>query len=167
VLETLPMAHGSGPHYVIADDFGYAVSYCVRRLLEDLVSPAQRGSDQSQERWEQLRAAFAREDLTIAWDAARQAFSALLDDFVRDGYAPIQGDRLLDIANRYGLELELGDIFVLPRDAEALLARIGNPFTWWDDTMDRPEQEEQVFDFTNEAHRALLARRLREENEKA
>lgn len=164
VLETLALLDEANVRYVIADNFGYAVSYCWRRLLMDLVSPAERGGDGAQEHWERRRVGFAATDLALAWSAARRAFLELLDSFINDGYTLALADRLREIVNHYGLDLELGDIFTLPQDADLLLARIGSPFAWWDDAVESPEQEEQTFDFDREEHRALLTRRLHEEN---
>lgn len=167
VLETLALLSEANVRYVIADNFGYAVSYCWRRLYVDLVSPYQRGGDAAEERWERLRAGFAHTDLALTWSMARRAFLELLDSFINEGYTPALGDRLREVVNCYGLDLELGDIFALPQDVEPLLERIGSPFVWWDDAVESSEQERQPFDFEREEHRALLMRRLREENGQA
>jgi hypothetical protein len=165
VLETLAMVNNTAMRYVFVDDFGYAVSYCRQRLFEDLVPPDQRGSDASLERWRRMRSAFASDDLAISWAAADAAFSLLLDAFIIQGYTLALSGRLREVVNRYGLDLELGEIYVAPQDVPALLRQIGTPFVWWDDDVERPEQERQSFDFANARHRAILARRLREKNE--
>lgn len=164
VLETLALLEEANVRYVIADNFGYAVSYCWRRLVAELVSPAERGNEAEQERWERLRVRFSHAELADAWSTARQAFLELLNSFTHEGYTPALSDRLREVVNQYGLDLELGEIFALPQDIEPLLARIGSPFVWWDDAVESLEQERQPFDFDREEHRALLARRLREEN---
>jgi hypothetical protein len=165
VLETLPMVNEPDMRYVFVDDFGYAVAYCRQRLREDLTPPNQRGSDESLERWLRMRSAFAPEDLASAWAAADAAFSALLSAFVSVGYSPPLSVHLREIVNSYSLDLELGEIYVLPGDLRALLAQVGYPFTWWDDEeVGRSEQEARTFNFADERHRAALARRLREMN---
>jgi hypothetical protein len=186
VLETLALVKGAGTRYIFVDDFGDAVSYCRQALCVDLTPPDQRENHGSPEDWRRLRAGFAPEDLAIAWTAADEAFSALLDAFITStastastasvestestesadtGVAPALVERLRAVVNRYGLNLELGEIYVLPQDLAALLDHVGNPFVWWDDAMERAEQERQPFDFDNEQHRAMLARRLSEHSE--
>lgn len=165
VLETLALVTDTSTRYVFVDDFGDAVSYCRQRLLVDLVPPDQQGNQASFEQWSRLHAAFAPEDLAIAWVEADDTFSALLDAFIADGASHALIDRLRTVVNRYGLDLELGAIWALPQDLQALLAQIGDPFVWWDEAMEREEQERQPFDFENEQHRAMLARRLSEQNE--
>ena len=136
----------------------------------DLVPPGQRENHGSPEDWSRLRAGFAPEDLAVAWTATDEALSALLDAFVAssassdEGVTPALVERLRATVNRYGLNLELGAIYVLPQDLAALLDQVGNPFVWWDDAMERAEQERQPFDFDNQQHREMLARRLSERN---
>jgi len=174
VLETLALVTDAGMRYIFVDDFGDAVSYCRQCLFVDLTPPSQRENHGSPEDWRRLRAGFAPEDLAVAWAAADEALSALLDAFVASsasaessdaGVAPALIERLRATVNRYGLNLELGAIYVLPQDLAALLGQVGNPFVWWDDAMERAEQERQPFDFDNEQHRAMLARRLSEQSE--
>ncbi len=178
VLETLALVNDAGTRYVFVDDFGDAVSYCRQCLFADLTPPDQRenhGSpEDSREGWSRPRAGFAPEDLAIAWAAADEALSALLDAFIASaassesadaGVAPALVERLRTTVNRYGLNLELGAIYVLPQDLAPLLDQVGTPFVWWDDAMERAEQERQPFDFGNEQHRAMLARRLSEQSE--
>ncbi len=164
VLETLAMVNEPDLRFVFVDDFGFAVAYCRQRLREDLTPPDQRGSNEPVERWRRLRSAFAPEDLARAWDAADAAFSALLDAFIAGGYAPPLGARLREIVNTYGFDLELGEIYILPTDTRALLARVGYPFVWWDDEGGQTRQKGRAFDFANQRHREALARRLREAN---
>lgn len=167
VLETLAMVRDANLRYVFVDDFGYAVTYCRQRLLEDLTPPHQRGGDESLERWIRMRSAFSSDYLATCWQAADEALSALLDRFIADGYTVELGARLREVVNTYGLDLELGEVYVVPQDISALLTQVGNPFVWWDDAVERPEQERETFDFADDRHRAILARRLRELNESA
>lgn len=167
VLETLAMVNDVGLRWVFVDDFGYAVSYCWHRLRADLVPPEQRAgasAGESSEQWRRMRSAFAPEDLAMRWVEVDSAFTALLSAFISGGYAPALGSLLREVVNRYGLDLELGEVYVLPEDLAALLEQIGNPFVWWDDAVERAEQESTPFDFANEEHRAVLARRLCEQN---
>lgn len=167
VLEILSMVVSPDLRYVFVDDFGYAVSYCRRRLWEDLTPPYERGSDESVERWRRLRAAFSLDELTSAWTAADAAFAELLEAFIAAGYSCELGDRLREIVFAYSLDLELGEIFVLPRDIEAILAHVGDVFAWQADGVRQPCREESVFDFADTKHRAELARWLREANQPA
>jgi len=164
VMETLTMVYAPELRYVFVDDFGYAITYCRQRLREDLTPPDQRGSDEPLEQWNRLRAAIPPDDLANAWLAADVAFTALLADFIAKGYRRSQGDRLREIVNIYGFDLELGEIYVLPLDVRALLARVGQPFTSWDAGASRAARKQQAFDFSNSRHRAALARRLRAAN---
>ncbi len=157
VLETLSMVVDPDLRFVFVDDFGYAASYCRRRLWEDLTPPDQRGSDESVERWRRMRSAFLASDLADAWSAADAAFSDLLDSFIANGYSRALADRLREIVNTYGLDLELGEIYVLPQDIQALLARTGESVVL---------REEYGESFSN-ARRAALARWLREANKPA
>lgn len=164
VLETLSMVNEPEMRYFFVDDFGYALAYCRQRLREDLIPPDQRGGGESLERWLRMRSAFTPAELASAWAAADTAFSLLLDTFVASGYTRTLGDRLREIVNTCGLDLELGEIYVLPQDVLALLARVGHPFAWWDDDIEPSAPQGQAFNFANRRHRAALARRLRDAN---
>lgn len=153
VLETLSLVVNPDERYVFLDDFGYAISYCRRRVWEDLVPPDKRDSAEPVERWRRMRNAFSLVYLGVCWARADTAFSNLLDTYIANGYSRELGDRLREIVNTYGLDLELGEIYALPRDLPALLAVMG------DDRIG--------FNFSNANHRARLARRLREINKTA
>lgn len=161
------MVRDTNIRYVFVDDFGYAVGYCHQRLLEELTPPDQRGGDESVEQWWRMRSAFDPAALAATWALADDALTTLLETFIADGYSQALSERLREIVNTYGLDLELGEIYVLPQDLNALLAQVGNPFVWWDDAIERPEQERETFDFGDARHRAMLVRRLREANEPA
>ncbi len=165
VLETLAMVKSVGLRYVFVDDFGYAVSYCRQRLCEDLVPPEMRGGAEGPGEWLRMRAAFTAADLDRSWAVADATFALLLDAFITQGYSRALSERLRVVVNDYGLDLELGEIYLLPQDIASLLGQTGNPFVWWDDDVSRPEQEHQTFRFADARHRAILARRLREVNE--
>lgn len=178
VLETLlwlgdsaDPAGRAGLRYVIVDDFAQAIDFCQRRLLVDLVAPElPEWSEQPEERaalarWRRARARCAPDKLAVRWRAVRRALTALRQEVAEAGYAPALGERLRAIVQRYGLDLELGAVYVLPDDLAALLARVGDPFVWWDDAIERAEQQRAPFDYANPAHRAILARRVREANE--
>ena len=167
VMETLPMVRDTNIRYVFVDDFGYATSYCYQRLREELTPPDQRGGDESEEHWWRMRSAFDPAELAASWSAAETGLTTLLETFIAEGYSEALSERLREIVNTFGLDLELGEIYILPQDINALLAHVGNPFVWWDDAIDGPEQERETFDFTDTRHRAMLVRRLREANEPA
>lgn len=165
VLETLSMVVSPSMRYAFVDDFGYAVSYCLDRLRHDLTPPDEQEDADSVERWWRMRSAFTSAELAAFWVAAEKGLTDVLQSFVLDGYSRSLGDRLREVVNAYGLDLELGEIYVIPQDLPALLARLGNPLVWWDDDIERlPELEQQPFNFADMRHRTILARRLREEN---
>lgn len=164
VLETLSMVATPDQRYVFVDDFGYAVSYCRRRLWEDLTPPYERGSDESVERWHRLRSAFSLDELTDAWTAADAALSRLLRSFVADGHSQALGDRLREIVNTYALDLELGEVYVLPQDLPALLAQVGYLTVVRQDSAKAPATARRAFNFADSRRRAALARWLREAN---
>jgi hypothetical protein len=157
VLETLSLVVNPAERYVFLDDFGYAISYCRQRLWEDLVPPKKRGGGEDLEklsrRWRRMRKAFSLTYLATNWKQADAAFIELLDVYVRDGYSRALGDRLREIVNAYGFDLELGEIYALPSDLPALLAAMGD--------------DRATFNFSNARHRAILARHLRETNKTA
>ncbi|MGH2502470.1 MAG: hypothetical protein ACRDID_08130 [Ktedonobacterales bacterium] len=170
VLEKLTWssdAPDAGVRYVIVDGFAQAIAYCQRRLAWDLVAPAER-DDEALARWRRARAVFAPGELERRWRAAEQALAALqaeakeADD---ERATAALGERLRAISQQYALDLELGAIYALPADLAALLAAIGAPFVWWDDDIQSVEQERAPFDYADARHRAILARRLREQNE--
>lgn len=178
VLETLLWVGGSaelagraGLRYIIVDDFEQAIDCCQRRLLADLVAPALSQESEGPEegaalaRWSRARARFAPDELAVRWRAAHRELAALRQEVAEAGYAPARSERLRAIVQRYGLDFELGAVYALPDDLAALLARVGDPFVWWDDAIERAEQERAPFDYGNPAHRAALARRVREANE--
>ena len=167
VLETLSMVVDPQIRHVFVDDFGYAVSYCRNRLLADLIPPDERGHGEPAERWWRMRSAFTPSELAISWAAADTAFSKLLDAFIADGYSRALGDRLREVVNTYGLDLELGEVYVFPQDIHAILSRAGNLFAWWDEGVVRPETMAQEFNFADVRHRTMLARWLREANKPA
>lgn len=180
VLETLLWSDSSadpadpggraGLRYIILDGFEQAIDYCQRRLLADLVAPTSpeesAGPEESATlaRWSRARARLAPDKLAVRWRATRRALAALRQQTAEAGYAPALAERLREVVQRYGLDFELGAVYVLPEDLVALLARVGDPFVWWDDAIERPEQERMPFDYANPAHRAILARRVREAN---
>lgn len=157
VLETLSMVVDPDLRFVFVDDFGYATSYCRHRLWEDLTPPDERGSDESVERWFHMRSAFSAGELADAWVAADAAFSELLDAFIAGGYSSALASRLREIVNTYGLDLELGEIYVLPKDIQALLARADDPAIL---------RAERGGSFST-TRRSALARWLREANKPA
>jgi hypothetical protein len=164
VLEALSMVAHPEMRYVFVDDFGYAVSYCRDWVRDDLVPPDERKSGDSMEQWLRIRSAFALSDLAAAWEKANAAFSQTLDAFISEGYSPTLGDQLRETVNTYGLDLELGEIFILPQDIHALLTYIGNPLVWWDEEAGQPEGARFAFNFANPQHREALTRRLRAAN---
>ncbi len=171
VLETLTWssdAPDAGVRYVIVDGFAQAIAYCQRRLAWDLDAPAERDDDEARERWRRSRSVFAPGELERRWRAASQALADLRaeaneTDDERARAALVE--RLRAISQQYALDLELGAIYTLPADLAALLAAIGAPFVWWDDDIQSVEQERAPFDYADTRHRAILARRLREQNE--
>jgi hypothetical protein len=168
VLETLSMVATPDQRYVFVDDFGYAVSYCRRRLWEDLLPPYERGSDEPVERWHRLRSAFSLDELADAWTAADAALSALLRAFIADGYSYALGDRLREIVNTYALDLELGEVYVLPQDLQALLAQAGYlTVVRQQEVAKAPATKRQAFNFTDSRRRAALARWLQQANQPA
>ena len=162
VLETLSMVVDPGMRYAFMDDFGFAVSYCHRRLKDDLIPPDELAGDGVTALWWRMRSAFTRAELAAYWVASDKALWDIVRSFVLDGYSLPLGSRLRKVVNSYALDLELGEIYVLPQDQPALFAQIGSPLTWWNERVKRPEQAEQPFDFADTRHRAILARRLRE-----
>lgn len=171
VLETLTWssdAPDAGVRYVIVDGFVQAIAYCQRRLAWDLVAPAERDDDEALERWRRSRAVFAPGKLERRWRAASQALADLraeANEAHDERATAALGERLRAISQQYALDLELGSIYALPDDLAALLAAIGAPFVWWDDDIQSVEQERAPFDYADTRHRAILARRLREQNE--
>lgn len=167
VVETLSMAAHPDLRFVFVDDFGYATSYCRRRVWEDLTPPDARGhagSHESLERWWSMRGSFATDELASAWAAADAAFSLLLAAFIARGYSPELGDQLRAVVSEYSLDLEIGEIYVLPQDLPRLLARKESPLAT------RPTRRSRArvpFDFANTRRRAALARWLREANQPA
>lgn len=165
VVETLSMAAHPDLRFVFVDDFGYAVSYCRRRVQEDLTPPdVSTASQRSLERWWSMRGAFATDDLASAWAAADEAFKLLLAAFIAQGYTPELGDQLRAIVGLYSLDLEIGELYVLPQDLPRLLARKARPL---DTRPTRRSRARQPFDFANARRRAALARWLREANQPA
>jgi hypothetical protein len=162
VLETLSMVATPDQRYAFVDDFGYAVSYCRRRLWEDLTPPYERGSDESVERWHRLRAAFSLNEMTEAWVTADSALSELLRAFIAGGYSRALGDRLREIVNTYSLDLELGEVYVLPQDLPALLAQVGYLTIVRQESPKSPSNRRRAFNFADARRRASLARWLRE-----
>ena len=166
VVETLSMVVAPDQRYVFVDDFGYAISYCRRCLWVDLLPPYERGSDESVERWHRLRSAFSLDELADAWMAADAAFSELLRAFIADGYSHALGDWLREIVNTYGLDLELGEIYVLPQDLPALLTQVGYPTLVRQKESAKPlSNQRRTFNFADSRRRAALARWLREAND--
>lgn len=168
VLETLTWsfdAPDAGVRYVIVDDFAEAIVYCQRRLAQDLIAPEARDDDEALERWRRVRAIFAPGELERRWSAASQALADLRAEAEGERATALLGERLRAVAQRYALDLELAAIYALPADLAALLEQIGNPFVWWDDAIQSVEQERAPFDYADARHRAILARRLREQNE--
>ncbi|HEX9035949.1 MAG TPA: hypothetical protein VF808_03070 [Ktedonobacterales bacterium] len=162
VLETLSIAARPDLRFIFVDDFGHATGFCRRRVCDDLTPPD--GADGAAlERWWRMRGAFTTDELASAWMQADAAFTDLLVAFVAQGYSQALGDRLRAIVNTYSLDLEIGEIYVLPQDLPALLARNGSPLT----PLSPQPRAKRPFDFASPQGRALLARWLREANQPA
>lgn len=167
VLETLTWSFDTpdaGVRFVIVDDFAQAIAYCQRRLAQDLIAPEER-DDEALARWRRARAIFAPGELERRWRAAAQALADLRAEVEGERATSALGERLRAVAQQYALDLDLRAIYALPADLAELLAAIGNPFVWWDDDIQSVEQERAPFDYADARHRAILARRLREQNE--
>jgi hypothetical protein len=90
-------------------------------------------------------------------------FDALLQDFVRSGYQPEMGNRLIEIINANSLDLELHDVWVLPGELDRLLELTGNPLADSDiEDEEAPQVTAPPFDLDNPEHRSALAERMNE-----
>lgn len=172
VLETLtwsPGAPAASLRYVIVDDFAQAITYCQSRLAQDLIAPIapEVGEEEGdEERRRRARAIFVPGELERRWRAAEQALAELRAEADADEPdTSALSEQLRAVTQQYALDREVGAIYALPDDLAALLAVIGNPFVWWDDAVQSVEQERAPFEYANARHRAILARRLREQNE--
>jgi hypothetical protein len=161
----------AGDGLTFVDDFGHAIGYCRYTLQAQLQPPPQArlaashddlpGLQMMLESWKRYTSQFGPDELSRRWVAAETVFDALLQEFVREGYRPDVGQRLLAAVNASSIDLELNDIWALPGDLDRLLELTGNPLADWD-----AEDEEAAmaaapsFDFTNLEHRAALAERM-------
>lgn len=179
VMIVSPRSNMAGTGYIFVDDFGDLIADCryvFTRMEFEEPPPLPDADDQGpdigellpglkmmQELWEQARPKVSADEIARRRASAEAAFDALLADYVREGYRPEMGKRLLEIANSHFLDYEMLDVFVLPEDLQRLLDDVGNPLVDWD-----AEDEEAAtaaapaFDLNNPQHRERLAEHLNE-----
>lgn len=180
VMISSPRSSMVGTGYTFVDDFGDLVADCryvyTRMEFEEPPALPDAGDEEGpdigellpglkmmQDLWEQARPKVSDEEIARRRASAEAAFDALLADYVREGYRPEMGERLVEIANSHFLDYEMLDVFVLPEDLQRLLDDVGNPLVDWD-----AEDEEAAiaaappFDLNNPQHRAHLAEQLNE-----
>jgi hypothetical protein len=114
--------------------------------------------------WNRYRARFSNEELRRRRYEGERALDRLLRRFVRDGYQPEMGEKLIEIVNTTLLDFELREVYVLPGDLDALLASFGNPLITCDvgddEGADVAARSAPAFDLNAHGHREALAEHL-------
>lgn len=160
---TLPMNQGL-PYF---SDFGDAVCFIrYHRIREELDTALIPGSDvagllpdlaRMGWNWKLYRARYSPEELRRRRYEGERALDKLLARYVKEGYQPWMGEKLLVIVNTTLIDFELRAVYTLPDDLDALLAHVGNPLDGWP----FPEGEAGIiFDLSAPGHREALAERL-------
>lgn len=113
--------------------------------------------------WSRYRSShFSTEEIRRRRNEGERALDKLLAHFVRDGYQPNMGAKLIGIVKATLIDFELLEVYVLPDDLDALLARFGNPllgcFGCADQSLD--EAAMPSFDLNTYGHREALAEYL-------
>ncbi len=165
-----PRSNIGGTGYAHFPDFGHLVCFCRYVLVElefDPLEPLKPeeydlpGMRMMAAFWEQHKPRLEPEEIARRRAACEEEFDRLLEEFVRDGYKPEMGERLLTIANTNFLDYELFDVRVLPGDLELLLSEVGNPLVDPDAGGEEAAAEAAPpFDLNNPEHRAALSYRL-------
>jgi hypothetical protein len=167
-----PMGEGCN-HF---PDVGDAICfYRFLRIPEELATTADEVADLGdllrnfavlESTWKRCHSRFRFSDDALRYRRAdgERALDALLERFVHDGYQSGMGQRLLEIVNATLIDFELHEVYVLPEDLDALLARFGNPLANYEAYEDEAiaEAAAPTFDLRNPGHRAALAERLAE-----
>ncbi|HEU5369133.1 MAG TPA: hypothetical protein VFU69_11740 [Ktedonobacterales bacterium] len=152
-------------------DFGHLICFCRYQLPDWEFEPPKRlppGYDLSDIQmltalWERKKPRFqvSVEELVRRYAALVKGFDELLEEFVRHGYYPEMGERLLEIANANFLDSRLSHLYILPDDLEELLEFVGNPL------VDPNAEDEEAaraaappFDLNNPEHREALSYRI-------
>lgn len=154
-------------------DFGDAICfYRHLRISEELETLPSAASDAmadlppatapGEPSWSRYRSHFSNEEIRRRRYEGERALDKLLERFVRDGYQPDMGEKLIEIIAATLIDFTLLKVFVLPGDLAALLAYCGNPLIICDCDDDEAAGEATplVFDLNTPGHRQALADHL-------
>ena len=147
-------------------DFGDAVCfYRHHRIPEELDTTLTPGSDvagllpdltRMGWNWRVYRGRYSPEELRRRRYEGERALDKLLARYVEEGYQPDMGEKLMEIVNATLIDFEVGAVFTLPDDLDALLAEVGNPLA----ACARSDGETPAFDLSAPGHREALAEHL-------
>jgi len=129
-------------------------------MNEDIIAPV--GLEILQRRWEHRRPKLLDDELQARRVSAEQTLDALLEEFAQHGYQSEMSTRLRKIVNRSLIDFELLNVYVLPRDLEALLSSLGNLLAGYDayENDEEAEAHAPAFDLSNPEHREALKEKI-------
>ena len=112
--------------------------------------------------WSRYRSRFSATEIRRRRYEGERALDKLLRCFVQDGYQPDMRERLIEIVSATLIDFELREVYVLPGDLAAVLARFGNPLAEYPDsgTETSREMATLMFDLNARGHREALAEHL-------
>ncbi len=112
--------------------------------------------------WSRSRSRFSTEEIRRRRYEGERALDKLLARFVREGYQPEMGAKLIEIVRETLIDFELLEVYVLPGDLDKLLARFGNPLLGCFSCADKSLDEAAIpaFDLNVRGHREALAEYL-------
>ena len=154
-------------------DFGDTICfYRYLRIPEELDTiPSPLGADvadwlpgiaQMPPSWSRYRSRFSTVEIRRRRYEGERALDKLLRCFVQEGFQPDMRERLIEIVNATLIDFELREVYVLPDDLAAVLARFGNPLAAYSvsGTEKPKEMATLMFDLNARGHREALAEYL-------
>ena len=152
-------------------DFGDAICFYRHLRVPEELEPREHSSDvdnllpglaSMEQSWERRRPKLTNAQLRSRLTAAEQALDDLLEELVQRGYRAEMSKRLREIVNDSLLDFELHEVFVLPRDLDALFSFLGNPLAAYEayENEEEAEAHAPAFDLNNPEHREALKEHL-------
>lgn len=147
-------------------DFGDAICfYRYHRIPDELDTVPTPGSDvaallpdlaRQGWSWRAYRMCYRTEEIRRRRYEGERALDKLLGRYVREGYQPDMGAKLIEIVHATLLDFEARAVYILPDDLGPLLAKVGNPLAG----CPSGDGAAVAFDLNAAGHREALAEHL-------
>jgi hypothetical protein len=111
--------------------------------------------------WSRYRSRFSTTEIRRRRYEGERALDKLLARFVREGYQPTLGQKLIEIVKAALIDFELREVYALPGDLAPLLEHVGNPLADYNVHDEASAKASALpFDLNAQGHREALAEHL-------